>query len=109
VEATKRRFLEKQVCSLYFTIKRKYTMGNSFLSFIILALAFFIWSLAVILILSFASLLKIRAITNFFKIFFSWISAAELLKLFQIRNYLVILLLVMEVLLLIVSLILMNK
>jgi len=65
-----------------------------------IALYFFIWSAAVIIVLALTPLLKIRAITNFFKVFFSWIPVAELIKLSQKQNYWLTFLLVLVALLL---------
>jgi len=64
------------------------------------ALYFLVWSAVVIIVLSRTSPVRTRAITDFFKAFFSWIPVAELITSLQKLNNRLTFLLVLVALLL---------
>lgn len=65
-----------------------------------IALSFFVWSSVIIIILARTSPVRTRAITDFFKVFFSWFPVTEFIKSLQkLNNWLTFLLVLMALLL----------
>lgn len=65
-----------------------------------IALCFFIWSALIIIVLARTSPVRTRAITDFFRVFFSWFPITELIKSLQELNNRLTFLLVLVALLL---------
>jgi len=64
------------------------------------ALYFLVWSAVIIIVLARTSPVRTRAITDFFRVFFSWIPITELIKSLQELNNRLTFLLVLVALLL---------